>query len=200
MRYSFTLNKFFLQNSRTYVLAFILAGLSWWLVEAFQLSDDPKNKKVSLSTDSPDYFSKGYLKKEMDEQGRLKSKLFAEEMFHYSDDGVTHMVKPVMSLYNEDSPPWVIKSDTGILSVDGKDLWLNGHVFIHREKAEGVKELGIETRNLRVKPEENYAEGDEWAKLTSPPQWTEGVGIQMVFKKPISLKLLANVKSHYEIN
>ncbi len=200
MNYSFTSNKFFLQNARTYTLAFILAGLSWWLVELFQLPEEGANKITKLSQHSPDYFSKGYVKKEMDEQGILKSELFAKEMLHYSDDGVTHMVEPVMTLYNADSPPWVIRSETGVLSVDGKNLLLNGKVFINRAKADGVKALGIETRNLRVKPEENYAEGDEWAKLTSPPQWTEGVGIQMVFKKPISLKLLANVKSYYEIN
>ncbi len=200
MSYSFRTNKFFLQNARAYILALILAGLSWWLVEIFQLPDNQTHKKKLSSAHSPDYFSKGYLKKEMDEQGNLKSTLFAEEMLHYSDDGVTHMINPVMSLYNSDSPPWVIKSETGILSVDGKNLWLNGKVFIHRNKGQGVKELGIETSNLRVKPEENYAEGDEWAKLSSPPQWTEGTGIQMIFKKPISLKLLANVKSYYEIN
>ncbi len=200
MKYSLISNKLFLQNARTYVLALILAGLSWWLVEVFQLPDEVTDKTKKSSQHSPDYFSKGYLKREMDEQGVLKSKLFAKEMYHYSDDGVTHMVEPVMTLYNADSPPWVIQSETGILSVGGEDLLLNGKVFINRAKAAGVKALGIETSNLRVKPKENYAEGDEWAKLTSPPQWSEGVGIQMVFKKPISLKLLANVKSYYEIN
>lgn len=193
-------NTLFLKNKLGYILAFILAGFSWWLVEIFQIPTDNTLEPRTSSQHSPDYFSKNYLKKEMDEHGILKSELFAEEMLHYSDDGMTHMVKPVMTLYNSDSPPWIIQSETGILSMDGKDLSLNGKVFINRKKAEGVRQVRIETHNLRVRPEENYAEGDEWVKLTSPPHQTKATGIQMIFKKPISLKLLANVKSYYEIN
>ncbi|NOQ34437.1 MAG: LPS export ABC transporter periplasmic protein LptC [Methylococcaceae bacterium] len=200
MDYSFTSNRIFLQNIRTYALALVLAGFSWWAVEIFQLPDEDESKSSELPKHSPDYFSKGYLKKEMDEQGLVKSKLFAEEMLHYSDDGVTHMTKPEMTFYNADTPPWIIKSESGTLSVDGKDLLLNGQVFVNRNKAENVKQLTIETTNLRVKTEESYAEGDEWAKLSSPPNWAEGIGIQMIFQKPISLKLLANVKSYYERN
>lgn len=200
MNYSFTSNRIFLQNIRIYTLALVLAGLSWWAVEIFKLPDEVTNETIAQPKHSLDYFSKGYLKKEMDEQGVLKSELFAEEMLHYDDDGVTHMIKPVMSFYSADAPPWIVKSETGTLSVDGKNLLLNGQVFINRNKAENVKQLTIETTNLRVKTEENYAEGDEWAKLSSPPNWAEGIGIQMVFKKPISLKLLANVKSYYELD
>jgi lipopolysaccharide export system protein LptC len=192
--------KLFLENKYAYLLVLSLAIVTGWVVEIFQLPEDTVKSVDPVKKHSPDYFSKGYLKKEMDEQGMLKSELFAEEMLHYSDDGMTHMVKPVLTLYNDKSPPWVIQSDTGVLSMDGEDLSLNGQVIINRKAAKGIKQLRIETHNLRVRPKENYAESDEWAKLTSPPHWTEGIGIQMVFKKPISLKLLANVKSYYEIN
>ncbi|MCK5926174.1 MAG: LPS export ABC transporter periplasmic protein LptC, partial [Methylococcales bacterium] len=176
-----------------------LAGLSWWLVEIFRLPEDEKPKSAILSTqNSPDYFSKGYLKKEMDENGLLKSQLAAKEMRHYSDKGETHMTNPLMTLYNSDEPPWVIQSESGILSNNGTNLLLKGKVFIHRNKGEGVRELGIETSNLNVKLKESYAEGTEWTRITSLPHWTTGTGIQMTFKKPISLKLLANVKSYYD--
>lgn len=200
MEHSFFAKRKFLQNIRSYVLVFVLAGLSWWMVEIFQSSVDDSEGTTKQPLHSPDYFSKGYIKKEMDEQGLLKSELRAEEMLHYSDDGITHMTKPVMIFYTSDAPPWVVRSDTGTLSDDGTLLLLNGRVFINRAKAEGVKELSIETTNLRVKTKENYAEGDEWAKLMSPPNWSEGVGIKMVFKNPISIKLLANVKSYYELD
>ena len=200
MDYTFTSNRIFLQNIYTYVFALLLAGASWWLVEIFYVPDEVRTEVSTLPKHSPDYFSKGYRKKEMDEQGSLKSELFAEEMLHYSDNGVTHMSKPIMTFFNPDTPPWVIKADTGTLSVDGEDLSLNGKVFINRDKSENTKQFAMETSNLRVKTQENYAEGDEWTKLSSPPHWAEGIGVQMVFKKPISLKLLANVKSYYERN
>ncbi|MCK5898845.1 MAG: LPS export ABC transporter periplasmic protein LptC [Methylococcales bacterium] len=193
------MNNVLLKKSIPYFLAFTLAGLSWWLVEFFRLPDDEKPKPNSLSIqNSPNYFSKGYLKKEMGENGLLKSQLAAQEMNHFSNEGITKMLNPVMTLYNSEDPPWVIRSESGVLSNNGKDLLLKGKVFIHRNKGEGVRELGIETSNLKVKLKDSYAEGSEWTKISSPPHWTTGTGIQMTFKKPISLKLLANVKSYYD--
>jgi lipopolysaccharide export system protein LptC len=147
---------------------------------------------------SPDYFSKGYTKWDMSDLGRPKSKLLADEMVHYSDDGTTHMVNPLMSFYNEEAPPWVVQSETGIVSADGKDLWLNGKVIVDRAAAEGVRALRINSSNLKVKPETSYAETDEWAELISLPNRTTGVGMKLVFSQPIHLELLSNVKGHYE--
>ena len=193
------MNNFSLKKSAPYVLAFLLAGVSWWLVEVFKLPDKkPPAPSLVSEKNSPNYFSKGYFKKEMNVQGFVKSQLSAEEMRHYSADKITQMIKPVMTLYSENEPPWVITSETGILSDGGTNLLLKGKVFIHRDKAEGVRELSIETSNLKVKLKESYAEGKDWATLRSPPHWTKGKGIQMKFSKPISLKLLANVKSYYD--
>ena len=119
-------------------------------------------------------------------------------MIHYSDDGTTHMVNPIMFFHNEKTPPWVIKSETGILSGDGKDLLLNGKVTIDRAKAEGVTQLTINTSMLKVKPETSYAETNEWAELISPPNKTTGTGMKLTFAEPIHLQLLANVKGKYE--
>ena len=147
---------------------------------------------------SPDYFSKGYTKWEMNELGTLKSKLLSDEIIHYSDDGTTHMVNPIMFFHNEKTPPWVIKSSTGILSGDGKDLLLNGNVAINRDKAKGATQLTINTSVLKVKPETSYAETSEWAELISPPNKTTGTGMKMTFAEPIKLQLLTNVKGKYE--
>jgi lipopolysaccharide export system protein LptC len=134
----------------------------------------------------------------MNELGRLDNKLISDEIIHYSDDSTTHTVNPLMFFYNEKTPPWIIKSETGILSGDGKDLLLNGKVTINRAKAEGVSQLIINTSMLRVKPESSYAETNEWAELISPPNRTTGTGMKMIFAQPIHLELLANVKGKYE--
>jgi lipopolysaccharide export system protein LptC len=147
---------------------------------------------------SPDYFSKGYSKWEMNKQGKLNSKLIADEMIHYSDDRTTHTIKPLIIFYNEKSPPWEITAETGVLSADGKDLLLKGKVTVARAKAEGFKELKINTSNLKVKPGSSHAETNEWVELLNPPNRTTGTGMKLVFVEPIHLELLANVKGKYE--
>ncbi|MEQ1559487.1 MAG: LPS export ABC transporter periplasmic protein LptC [Methyloglobulus sp.] len=180
-----------------YIFLLFLAVFSWWLAEYSALVE---TTKVKASPKNPDYFSKGYTQWEMDETGRLKSKLVAEEMTHYVGYWATHTKKPVMEFVNANRPPWIIKSDAGILSKDGKKLQLNGKVSVSRAKAEGSKELIINTSNVLVSPETSYAETKAPAELISPPNITTGTGLKMTFKEPIHLELLAKVKGKYETN
>lgn len=185
-----------LQENKIYLYLAVIALISWWLVkltgvdEIFHVQVPPVH--------SPDYFSIGYTKWEMSELGTLKNKLLADKLIHYSDDGTTHLVNPTMFFYNEKTPPWVVQSETGILSRDGNDLLLNGKVTIDRAKAPDVTQLTINTSALKVNPKTSYAETDKWAELISPPNRTTGTGMKLTFIEPIHLQLLANVKGKYE--
>lgn len=179
-----------------YVFLTALALLSWWLMQYTGLIQ-PEKEKVNGSY--PDYFSKSYTKWEMDESGKVKSKLTAEEMTHYlTDDWATHTKKPIITFNNEKTPPWVVVAETGILSKDGKKLQLNGKVTVNREATQDLKPLTINTSNLMVTPETSYAETKAWAELISAANVTTGIGMKMTFKEPIHVELLSKVKGKYE--
>jgi len=186
-----------LREYKLYIYVATIALLSWFLLRMTGMIDTQYNQAPAHS---PDYFSKGYIKWEMDEFGALKNKVLADEIIHYSDDGTTHMKNPVMTFINANAkmPPWVVKSETGILSSDGKDLSLKGQVVIDRTKAEGVSPLRINTRELNVKPEKNYAETVEWAELINDLNITTGIGMNLSYIDPVRIQLLANVKGTYE--
>jgi lipopolysaccharide export system protein LptC len=184
-----------LRHLRIHVYLGVLALLSWGLVK---LTVPEEGGVLVVPPHSPDYFSIGYRKWEMGDDGRLKNQLTADRMTHYSDDGTTHLDKPLMIFHNEAAPPWVINAEAGILSADGKDLRLNGKVKVERAESKGVKPLLINTSNARVKPETHYAETDEWAELISPPNRTVGVGMKLVFEQPVHLQLLSKVQGKYE--
>jgi|APLak6261660231_1056022.scaffolds.fasta_scaffold37427_2 lipopolysaccharide export system protein LptC len=185
------------KDAKFYLTVAAIAMVTWGLVKF--IGDDEEQQGVAIAH-SADYFSKGYTKFEMNELGKLTKKLIADQVTHYSDDDTTHTVNPLMFFYNDKTPPWVINAQTGILSADGNNLLLNGKSIISRAKAEGIRELTINTSNLRVKIDTSYAETNEWAELTSPPNITTGIGMKMVFVAPIHLELLANVKGKYEKN
>ncbi len=184
-----------LRDSKLYIYLGVIALLSSWIAN---FTDLVIPFHPNATPHSPDYFSTGYTKWEMNELGAVKNKLFADKILHYSDDGTTHTFKPVMFFYNDKTPPWIITSETSILSTDGKDLLLNGQVTINREKAEGITPLTINTSMLKVKPDISYAETNQWAELISPPNKTTGTGMKMTYIEPIHLQLLANVKGNYE--
>lgn len=180
-----------------YFYAAILAVLSWWLVQLTGSEEAPT--RAPQQSHSAEYFSTGYVKWEMDKAGQLKSKLIAESMTHYRDDGTTHLQKPELILINRDAPPWVIRSEIGIVSADGKQIFLKGKAVVEREGAPGVSPLKINSSNLRVKPDQDYAETDDWAELLSPPNRTEGVGMQLTYGDPIQIKLFSKVRGKYEL-
>jgi lipopolysaccharide export system protein LptC len=143
------------------------------------------------------YFGIGYTKIEMNEQGVPWYKLYADRMDHYSDDNSTEMDKPVLTYYSPKKPPWVIRSETGLLTDGNEQLFLNGKVFISRDRAPGVRLVKLNTTNVRVRPKENYAETDEWAELIMPPDKVSGTGAKLYFADQIHLELLSNVRGEY---
>lgn len=182
---------------KVYLLLLVLAIFSWTIADFFE---EEGVIKVAVTDHSPDYFSLGYYKKEMNEQGLIKNELNASKVTHYSDDKTTHLENPVMTLYNSNKAPWVIKSEAGILKDEGDHLDLIGMVSINREATKYRSSFQINTTNLRITPSINYAVTDEWAELINDSQITEGVGLQATFVNPVHLKFLSKVKGRYEVN
>jgi lipopolysaccharide export system protein LptC len=184
-----------LRHLRLHAYLAVLGLLSWGLVK---LTGSDEEALMVVPPHSPDYFSTGYRKWEMGTDGLLKTQLTADRMTHYSDDGTLHLQKPLMIFHNQETPPWVINAEAGVLSADGKNLKLNGKVKVERAEGQGVKALIINTSNARVKPETHYAETDEWAELISPPNRTVGIGMKLVFEQPVHVQLLSKVQGKYE--
>jgi len=178
----------------TYALLIGLAIASWWLLTLTGVDEN----RQPVPVHSADVFSTHYVKLEMNAAGTPKSQLVADKMQHYKDNGVTELQQPRLSFTNTTTPPWLISAEKGVLSADGKDLYLDGQVFIERAKSQNSKALKIITTNLNVKPDINFAETTQRAELLSPPNITVGKGMKLVFEQPIRLELLANVQGKYE--
>lgn len=183
------------QEYKGYLILTVLAIVTWLMVE---LAGQRETVHQEVPQHSASLFSNGYTKIEIDEQGQTKSELFADKMTHFSDDNTIEMDKPVMTFFSEGLPTWKIRSETGLLSSDRENLFLNGKVFIVRKKEDENRKFKVNTSNLRVRPEENYAETDDWAELITPTDWVSGTGMKVFFKDPVYLELLSNVRSRYE--
>ncbi|MCQ8104931.1 LPS export ABC transporter periplasmic protein LptC [Methylomonas sp. SURF-2] len=181
-----------------YQLFIYVAGaalLTWWLQQLYE----QRAIEIKVAENSPDFFSSGYYKKEMDLDGLPKSELTAEKLRHFKADGSTHLERPMMVLHSPNAAPWVIRSDSGIMAADGDNLRLNGKALIERQASKGSSAMKISTSDLRVKLSTHYAETAAWADIVSPPNQTSGTGMEVTFVSPIHLKLLSKVKGRYEI-
>lgn len=182
-------------NQLGYFYLGAIALLSFGLV---QLTELEGGRSLVVPPHSPDYFSHSYQKWEMDGLGKLTQQWSTDSIVHFSDDGITRFQKPLFHFYNSGVSPWMIESDNGVLSADGKVLMLNGNVTISRAKTERVRGLRINTSELKVLPQTHYAETNAPTELISAPNRTTGIGMKLVFVEPISLQLLDKVKGRYE--
>jgi len=178
------------------VLAVLMAG-SWLLADFFE---EELKEPVTLVAHSPDYYSNGYYKKEMTQQGLLKNELTADKMIHYSDDGKTYLAQPVMTLYNSDTPPWVIRSKKGVLEADGDHLQLVGKVNITREGTKDIRAFVLNSLDMKVKLSTSYAETKKWAEIIDAQNRTQGIGLKITFTEPVRINFLSKVKGRYEFN
>lgn len=158
---------------------------------------DESVERREAAPHSADFFSVGYKKWEMNQQGSLSSHLTADKMTHYSDDGATHLEKPLMFFYNAPNPAWQIEAQAGKLEQGGETLWLNGNVEIERAATSQSKELIIHTANLQVFPKTSFAQTPEFTQLKSGNNLTTGTGMKATFSAPVHLELLAKVHGSY---
>ena len=191
-----------LSEHKTFVFWAGVALLSWILLNFNDLNEIIRSTPMAHS---PDYFSNGYNKWEMNEDGLPNSQLFADKIIHYSDDRETHLDNPVYVSFTEKSvktasksPPWIIRAESGLLSADTKHLQLKGHVIIDKAKGPGVRAVQIRTTNLKVELDTRNAETDQAAELISAANRTTGIGMKFAFKSPVRLQLLSHVKGKYE--
>ncbi|MCK5828874.1 MAG: LPS export ABC transporter periplasmic protein LptC [Methylococcales bacterium] len=182
---------------RIYSILFIVGIGSWLAAYFFEVK---QISEVVAVDHSPDYFSTDYTKKEMDQNGMLKSELYTAKMIHYGDDKTTELDHPVMTLYNSEAPPWIIKSQGGWLAADRNHLLLTGKVFISREETENNTLFKINTSELKVTLSTNFATTANWAELIDGSNRTEGIGLAAVFVEPLKIKFLSHVKGRYEFN
>lgn len=185
-----------IRNLGLYSVLLFITLSSWWLLEQQQSEEVVP---IKLEGHSADYFSEGYKKVEMDGMGNPVSILEAKTLTHFKDDQTTELAQCKITFFNSDGSSWIIQADAGVLWANGNDLFLNGVVHINRAPVEGVRPIQINTSDLRVKLDQSYAETDNWAEIITPPDRTEGTGLQMIYSKPIQVELIHAVKGRYEM-
>jgi lipopolysaccharide export system protein LptC len=174
----------------------ILTLLSWWLLERINLGVDRHETKPH----EPDYYMEGMVAQELDPDGRLKRKIHAELMLHFPDDKSVELVSPRMEIHSTTgppAPPWRIVAERGWINNGNEFAMLYGQVEIWREQANGTREVQVFTRDLRVLPQEEYAESDRATTIKTLTSTHRGVGIKANLRTN-RIYLLSRVWSRYE--
>lgn len=186
--------------AQKFVLPLLLlpAALSVWL---FQDQPDEGRTVTPQNQSAPDSFMENFTTQSLDANGRPQYELRAARMAHFDRDRRSEFTRPFLTAYRADGQQWTVAAETG-QALDGTEqILLNGEVVIERRPAdEKEANLQIQTRDLRVKPETDYAETDQ---LTTIVQGTgdktatlQTRGLQVHFREGV-MQLLSQVRGTY---
>ena len=173
-----------------------VAALTWWLAERYRV-DEPR--PAAAPAHVPEYYAKNLRTTGMDAQGRPARSLETPRLTRYLDDQSSELETPVLRVYKEGEPPWVVRSERAWVSPDGDTALLQGKVRITRDAAPGIRPVAIDTTNLLVRQRDDYVETAEFATLVSDQSQASGVGVQAWLGKDNRIKLLSQARGHYEI-
>jgi len=172
----------------------LLSGIAGWLMEDVG-SRRPAGEE-ELRHD-PDYYMEKFTVTAMNDAGQPRYRLDGEYMQHYPDDDTTELTKPHIEIYAEAGPPWYIDAERGWVSADGELVLLLGGVVARQENPDTKRTRILSSDELRVRPNDEYAETDKPVTLTSGPNIVQAIGMRAYIGEG-RLQLLSNARGKYE--
>lgn len=178
----------------TWVPTVTLVGLavvsSLWLAQLGNPDAQPKR----FAGHAPDLTMEEFEVTTMGEDGSPLRRLSAAYMAHFTDTKTKELTHPHLVVYREEQEPWHVASERGWVSADNDVLMLLGKVNIWRNRPDGKREIHIETEDLRVLPDDEYAETELPVSISTPESLTSGTGMRAYLGES-RVQLLSRVKT-----
>jgi lipopolysaccharide export system protein LptC len=134
-----------------------------------------------------------------DAGGTPLRRLQAARLVHYRGSGDTRLLRPRFTLFEQERELWRIVSESGLLAQDHSRLELEGEVKIRRRGDSRHPPLHIETRDLLVKPDTEYAETAAPVKITSDDNRISAVGMRAWLRPPGHIRFLSQTRAYYAV-
>lgn len=184
-------------GARVIVLMALLLGaaLSWWLLRGLS---NPSVKHAVKARHIADYSLQKFTVNAMNDRGKLYYRLHADHMSHYLDDDTSRVDRPNMTVFKEGNALWNVYAKRGWISAGQKSIVLRGDVLIWRNAVNDGPGLEIQTDELHITPDKQYAETARPVTISQEIGVTRAVGMRVDLEKS-TMELLAAVQGHYTL-
>ena len=154
------------------IMLLLLAALTFWLSQVIQ-GHAPNGP---LRHD-PDYWAERLEMRRFDSNGKLQNTLVAEKLLHYADDDTTVVTEPHLTYHRQ--PPLEIFARMAYIGRDGKEVDLVDDVQVIRHGATvDAPPTVLETRSLKVFPDEEKGSTNDTVKITKGSSVIRGTGLE----------------------
>lgn len=179
-----------------YVLLAAVAGGTGWVAQSLTPPAEPIEPKPRGTVD---YYAVNLLRTTADESGKTKNILYAEKFTHFDHDDHSELDKPVLTMFSGEGPPWVVHGEQGFVSSRGAEVLLKGPVLVLRDADRSGRTVRAETSNVKILPEQDYGETEDFVQIISPPDELSGIGMQAHFGDAFKVTVLSTVRRKHEV-
>lgn len=167
---------------------------SFWLLLGMEEADVLSFKQ---DLEAPDYYIEEMVRRTTDETGEIRTILYADLVEHFPSDDSMDLSSPYLQIYNTTGEPWHVKSETGWVSSGSEVILLHGEVEIWRLDSQKNRIIQALTSELRVLPDDEYAESDSPSIIIHPSAVTHSIGLRANFSHN-HLELVRRVRSKHK--
>ena len=183
--------------SSIFALIFILfiALISFWLNQEVkkELLEDAKNLN-----NAADFYLSNFSSRHMNEAGSIKYIITGKEMKNYKHSEKTLLLQPKFVKYENNKPISNISGESGEIKNQGDEIIIKENVILNRLPNKSRKLMSLYISQLNIVPTEDIVLYKKPVKIIQEPNIEiDGVGMKYD-KKENTIKLLSNVKVHYE--
>ena len=179
---------------KRYLLLLLTAFLGLGLLALDRYTRGPSLLGGDQKVREADYYGINLISHRYAESGLLGETLYATRSDHYPDEKTTYFVQPRLVTHLDS--PTTLTADKGHLKDVRGVLFLNGHVRLESESAQGEPLLMV-TDSLIYNSKTLRARTDDPVRITGPGTQIEGTGMLYDVKQE-RLQLSSKVKTRYE--
>lgn len=126
----------------------VLAGFTWWLMQAVKpRENEPPPRPL---THTPDYFADNFSVSELDQSGSTQYRLTAAHMVHYEDDSNSDLSMPAVRAFQPGKPVVTATGQRGTVNGDASIVDLYDNARILRAAGIGDPDMQADSEHFRV--------------------------------------------------
>jgi lipopolysaccharide export system protein LptC len=163
------------------LILLILAALgSAWILN--RIAGEESDTVTAGEFQEPDYYMEDFTTLAMRKDGTPKHRLQALYMAHYPDNDTTELLEPQMKVFRVEKSPLYIRADKGWVTSDNEIVLLRGDVTLWEEDEAGDHVLQVDTSEVRILLDDEYAETDKYATINRENTTVTGTGVRADLK------------------
>ena len=151
---------------------------------------------IDMQATQSDYYLEDFVTQKFSVDGALEYEVSGDTLLHYPEDNRSEIIKPDVTLHR---PPvtWKVVSEKGLLVKDPEIFTLQGDVRVERT-AHNQAVVQILTKDLSINTQSNLLSTTGKVTIDAETWELKADGLQSSIDSG-KLKLLSNVKGHYEV-